>query len=293
MLDKKILAIILGVVLFVSTVNFMGYYLHEEENTDYSLRVIVTIPPQKEFVDRIGGEDVKVTVMVPPGEDPHSYEPTPNQMEEVAKADIYFKIGSGMGFEENYISKMKEQNAELTVVDGSEGIELRNIGNSSGKKDPHIWLSPVNARKMVNNLKKTMKREDPDNADLYEENADSYTSKLSSLDKLIENSLKTTEKREFMVYHPSFGYFADEFNLTQVPIEEEGKEPGTKGLNAIIEQAKEKNITAVFVSPQFDKNNAQTIADEIDGKVISLNPLASDYLENLLVVSSKLIDALN
>lgn len=144
---------------------------------------------------------------------------------------------------------------------------------------------------MVENILSAMKDEDADNSDFYDDNAAQYISGLDTLHDDTKQGLKPYEGKKFLIYHPSFGYFAEEYNLTQVAIEEEGKEPGTQGLQAIIEQAKDEGIKVVFVSPQFDESNAKTIADEIDGTVITLNPLAEDYLDNMEDVSEKLISS--
>ncbi|MGM0510502.1 MAG: metal ABC transporter solute-binding protein, Zn/Mn family [Thermoplasmatota archaeon] len=279
---KAILVTVLSIVLIASV--FSSGCVNEGEDEEYDLRVVVTIPPQREFVEEIGGDRVKVTLMVPPGESPHSYEPTTDQMREVSKADLYFKVGSGVEFEESWMDKIEENNPNMKSVDGSEGIEL--MGD-----DPHIWLSPVNAKMMVENILSAMKDEDPGNSEFYEDNAGDYISELETLHNETKEGLDPYGGREFLVYHPSFGYFAEKYNLTQVAIEEEGKEPGTQGLQAIIEQAKEEDIKVVFVSPQFDESNAQTIADEIGGSVITLNPMAEDYLENMEEVSDKLISS--
>lgn len=294
---SRIKVVSLIFLLILSSLTIAG--CTEEEEDDYDLNIVVTIPPQKEFVDEIGGEKVKVTVMVPPGQEPHSYEPTTQQMKEVSKADIYFKIGSGIDFELNWMDNMKEQNPDMVVVDGSEGIELIEMSehheheetNNEEHMDPHIWMSPPNAVQMINNLLETMKEEDEVNADFYDENAQKYKLELQSLHTDIKDILEPFEGKKFLVYHPSFGYLAEEYNLTQIAVEEEGKEPGTQGLQAIIEQAKEENITVVFVEPQFDQSSAETIADEIDGKVVSINPLAEDYIDNLEVIVNELRSA--
>ncbi|MFO7991102.1 MAG: zinc ABC transporter substrate-binding protein [Thermoplasmata archaeon] len=288
MLKIKVLSLIF--LLILSSLMITG--CTEENEEDHDLNIVVTIPPQKEFVDEIGKEKVKVTVMVPPGQEPHSYEPTTQQMKEVSKADLYFKVGSGVEFELSWMDNLKEQNPDMVVVDGSEGIALRDMGENGGEnKDPHIWLSPSNAVKMTDNLLQAMKEEDENNADFYEENADDYRARLQKLDSNISEMLSPYENRKFLVYHPSFGYFADTYNLTQIAVEEDGKEPGTQGLQAIIEQAEEENITVVFVEPQFDQSSAETIADEIDGKVVSINPLAEDYVDNLEVIAEELNSA--
>ncbi len=287
MIDKRIVIIIIGVLLFDGAVALMGNTLDETDGED-ELRVAVTIPPQKQFVEKVGGDRVKVTLMVPPGEDPHSYEPTPRQMREVAKADIYLKLGSEISFEKRWMDRINSYNEEMTVVNASEGIELRKIGSSI---DPHVWMSPANVMTMVRNLNENMSEEDPENSQFYNDRAHEYIAELKETHQNISRDMESYAGKEFLVYHPSFGYFADEYNLTQIPIEKEGKEPGTKEIQNIIDKAKKEKISIVFVSPQFDKSQAETIAEGIDGEVLSLNPLARDYLENIREMDVKLTAA--
>ncbi len=297
MIHKKIIIIIIGLLLLDIGIYAVNNQHIQKNSEDYELNIAVTIPPQREFVKEIGGDKVKVTLMVPPGQSPHSYEPETSQMRELAKADMYFKVGSGIEFEKTWMSTMKEYNPDMKIVDGSKGIELLSMDShevvdhdhNDEDIDPHIWLSPKNAIKMIDNLVKEMKENDPGNEDFYQENAEGYKNKLNDLDSELQDELAPYKNDDFLVYHPSFGYLAHDYNLTQVPIQEEGKEPGTKGLENIIDQAKENNISVVFISPQFDESNAKTIADEIDGEVAILNPLAEDYLENMEKMKNKLI----
>ncbi len=370
--------IIAGIVILLMMAVFSTGCIDEDDG-EYDLRVVVSIPPQREWVEEIGGEGIKVTVMVPPGSDPHTYEPTSSQMVDVSEADIYFKVGAGMEFEERWMDTLIEYNEDMRIVDGSEGVHLLDYeshhdhefehliedidhiihewedghmtaedaleaiddlihqheeddheqehliedidhiiheweyGNVTAEgameaiedlihqheedehghegDDPHIWLSPVNAKMMINDLLNALIEVDPDNADIYNENAGNYLDRLNSLHEEVEEALHPHHGRKFLIYHPSMNYFAHEYGLVQIGVEREGQEPGASGLAAVIEQAKEENIRVVFVSPQFDESNAQTIADEIDGEVITLNPLAEKYIENIEDITSKLVDA--
>ena len=297
-ISRKILTIIVGILIFDAAVGVFGYYTQEQKGEDYEMNVVVTIPPQKEFVQSVGGDKLKVTLMVPPGQDPHSYEPKSSQMREVAKADIYFKVGSGIDFEKRWMDTIKEYNPNIKIIDGSDGIDLLEMGEHSHednddlheeKVDPHIWMSPLNAVQMVNNFVDGLVQVDQEDEDFYRSNSEDYISDLMDLHGRLEDGLDKYEGEEFLVFHPSFGYLAAEYNLTQVPIQEEGKDPGTKRLQNIIDQALEEEISVVFVSPQFDKNNADTIAEEINGRVLIINPLDSNYIDNIRDITDKLI----
>ncbi|MCD6359023.1 MAG: zinc ABC transporter substrate-binding protein [Dehalococcoidia bacterium] len=254
--------------------------------------VAVTILPQAEFVENVGGEKVEVTVMVPPGASPHTYEPSPSQMVAVSEAKMYAKVGSGINFELAWMDKLAEQNKEMLVIDCCERIQLQETGVHNGSIDPHIWVSPVNAKVMVQNICDGLMQIDPSNADYYRENCNSYLQELSELDEDIREGLSKVTNPVFMVYHPAFGYFAHEYGLTMIPIEKEGKEPTAEGLLHLIEQAKRYNIKVIFASPQFNPESARVIADAIEGKVILVDPLKKDYLANMQTLLGELIQVM-
>jgi zinc transport system substrate-binding protein len=265
-----------------------------------SERVVVTILPQLEMVRSIGGDSVEVVVMVPAGESPHSYEPRPSQLIGVSRSKIYFKVGSGVDFELSHLDTIMEQTTNMDVVDCSEGVELlsydEHYGGAAhseddhGGGDPHIWLSPGNMKKMAGNVLEGFIDRDPENEDSYRQRYDDYISRLDSLSDELETILSPYEGRKFLTYHPSWGYFGDDFNLTQISIEEEGKQPGPQGVNAIIEQARAEKIKVIFIEPQFDRSSAEEIANEIGGDVVVVDPLAPDYMENLKHVGEEMAD---
>jgi zinc transport system substrate-binding protein len=263
--------------------------------------VAVTILPQDEFVEAVGGDKVSVSVMIPPGASPHSYEPTPAQMTELSQAAMYAKVGSGIEFELVWMDDLIALNEEMLVVDCAQGVELRVMTSDHEHEeashehtgfDPHIWMSPRNAQIMVQNIASGLIQVDPASRDYYEQNRDTYLEKLTRLDQDIRDSLSGVANRVFMVYHPSFGYFADRYDLTMLPVEAEGKEPTPAGLQHVIEQAKEHNIRVVFAEPQFNPKSANVIADAIDGQVILIDPLARDYITNLDAILGKLVSAM-
>jgi len=300
----KFFSTALVLVLVVSLVAFANSCKTKTAATD-KIGVVVTLMPQTGFVENIGGERVDVTVMVPPGASPHTYEPMPNQMTAVSKAKMYAKVGSGVEFEMVWMDKLIALNKEMVVVDCSSGVHLQEmIGehtdegkehleeNHHGAMDPHIWLSPLNAKTMVQNICDGLVQVDPDNKAYYEQNRDVYLQKLTELDQDIRDGLSKVTNRRFMVYHPAFGYFAKEYNLIMIPIEEEGKEPTAAGIVHLIEQAKEYNIKVIFASPQFNPESAKVIAEAIDGRVIFINPLARDYVVNLRTVLGTLVQVM-
>jgi zinc transport system substrate-binding protein len=261
-----------------------------EDESNGGIGAVVTIPPQAEFVRQVGGEKVDVTIMVPGGASPHIYSPTPRQMTDVAEAEIYAKVGSGIAFELAWMDKITEQNREMLIVDCSGGIILQekigdhdhqDEGGGHEELDPHIWVSPLNAIIMVRNIYDGLVQIDPDSKAYYERNMNAYINELEDLDRDIRDSFPDEGDRLFMVYHPSLGYFAREYDLTMLSIEEEGKEPTAAGLTDLIQKAEDHNIKTIFTSPQFNQQSAEAIARQIGAKVVIFDPLAEEYIMNM------------
>lgn len=269
------------------------------QNKTENEKIFVSILPQKHFVEKIAGNRFEVGVMVSPGMSPANYEPLPKQMLELSDANLFFRIG--VPFEESWISKIKDINDKLKIVDTRKGIELRETdkflhiesnhhehGHSHGNFDPHIWLSPTLVIKQVENITDALVNEYPNDKNEFERNSQLFIKELKSLKNKIELILSEVGSKEFMVFHPSWGYFADEFGLQQIPVEIEGKEPNPNELNKIISFAKEKGIKRIFAQKQFSSIVLEAISKELDGEVISIDPLAENYAENLKLIAKKI-----
>lgn len=254
-------------------------------SSDGKIGVVVTVGPQEEFVKRVGGDRVNVTVMVPQGADPHTYEPLPNQMKQVQNAKIYFIVGSGIEFELTWIDKLTGINPQMEVVNTSQGIELMSDTAEDEGTDPHVWVSPKNAKIMVENIYTNLTGIDPENRDYYQKNRDEYLKELDELDKNIQKTLSGKNNTKIMVYHPSWAYFCRDYNLKQISIESQGKEPTPQGIANLVEQARKEHIKVIFVTPQFSSSNAQVIAREIGGRVVVVDALSNNYLENMKKVA--------
>ena len=263
---------------------------------DQKIRVVVTILPLAEFVEQVGKDKVHVTVMIPPGAEPHTYEPTPNQLKEVSTADLYVKVGTGLEFELYWLDKLLALSKKMRLCDGSFGVELLSMnadvhdGHPHGFADPHIWLSPKRVIRMVENIENALIEISPANAQFYKANAQDFISRLQALDSEIKNKLAAFSGRSFLVVHPEWGYLAVDYSLEQISLEKEGKELTAQEISEILKRAKEKNIRAVLTSPQFSQKTAEVIAKEINAGLITTDALAKDYIENLHRVADQLID---
>lgn len=264
-------------------------------NTPGTIPIAVSISPQVEFIQSIGGENVDVTTMIPPGANPHTYEPLPSQIKNLSKVKMYAKVGSGIEFELAWMDKLIAANSDMHIVDCAQNVDLIQLRQDntgrSGAFDPHIWLSPLNAKAMAQNMYAGMLKIDPANQKYYEGNLNSYSGKLDKLAKEINNLLLPVKERIFITYHPAFAYFARDFNLEMISIEEEGKEPSASDIASIIELAKKHNIKVIIVSPQFNPQSAEVIAAELQGKVLPVDHLAQNYIDNLRNFASELAKA--
>jgi zinc transport system substrate-binding protein len=260
------------------------------------LDVTVSIVPQQYFPEKIGGDLVKISVMVLPGANPAVFEPKPQQMLALTKSKICFAVG--VPFERVWQSKFKEVNASMEIVHTEEGIDKLPMtgwdqgggpGHDHGIKDPHVWLSPPLVMTQARTMVHALMRADPDHSQDYQKNYKSFILELVDLDLQIRSIFSDLgEHRKFMVYHPSWGYFAKAYGLTQIPVEMEGKEPSPKELERLIQYAREAGVKAVLAQPQFSTKSARTLADALNGDVIVADPLARHWKENLVAVAETL-----
>jgi zinc transport system substrate-binding protein len=278
---------------------------------DGKLKVCVSILPQAYLAERIGGQYVQVECLVGPGQSPHTYEPTPLQMAALAEARAFFRIG--ISFEEPLLRKIAVSGKDLNVVDTREGIKLRYFSSehshghenaqpggvggavdttNEGLADPHVWLDPLLAKILAENICHELQRLDSLHAAQYAENLAKLEDDLDKLHEKISALLAPFAGREFFVFHPTFGYFGDRYGLSQVAVETEGKEPTARQLVGLIEKARRDNIKAIFVQPQFSRKSAAAIARAVGAKIIEIDPLAYNYLENLEKMARELSEGL-
>ena len=250
--------------------SFLCFLIYSQEK----INVSTTILPYAGIIEDIGKEKVNVIVLVPPGAEPHTYEPKPQQLKEVSKSLIYFKVGSNIEFESLYLSKISKLNKNMKICDTSRGIKIL-------KEDPHIWISLKNLKIITKNILEGLCGVDKNNEKFYRENFEKFIKNLEQLDKEITEKLKDKKGKKFIVFHPAFGYFAQDYGLIQIPIQLGHAEPGPKDIERIIKTAKENKIKIVITEPQFSPKTANIIAKEIKGKVVSIDPLSKDIIETI------------
>lgn len=249
--------------------------------------VLVSVPPQAYFVEQLAGDLVQVEVMIPPGANPATYEPSMAQLRSVARGQLYFKVGHPhFPFESTWLAHLIESNPHLEVIDGSVGLEI-------GEKDPHVWTSPRNAAVMARTYAKALSELLAQDGGPIRGNLERFEEEIAALDREISELLGEGNERKFLVFHPAWGYFAADYGLVQTAIEEDGKEPDPLALANIIKTAREEGIDVVFIQPQFSHRGAEVIAAEIGAKVIELDPLAPDWAENMRRTARAIGEAVN
>ena len=256
--------------------------------------VFVSIPPQKYFAEKIGGSLVNVSVMVPPGANPHIYEPRPSQMTALSKSRIYFAIG--VTFETVWLPKFAKLNPQMRIVHTDKGIDkmamVAHHHDTPSSLDPHVWVSPPEVRIIARNILETFVEMDPSNSRTYQSNEEAFLKEIDRLHKDLTEIFKDKKGLKFMVYHPAWGYFARTYGLEQVPVEIEGKEPKPEQLKGLITRSKKDGIKIIFVQPQFSTKSAETLAKAIGGEVIFADNLREDWEKNLRVQAEKFEQAL-
>lgn len=248
------------------------------------LLVVATIPPLGEFVRAVGGDRVDVMVLLPPGADPHTFEPTPAQMKHIENSDIYVKNGAGL---ELWLDRFSSEG--LNVIDCSEGVEMIYL---NGTPDPHIWLSPRCAMIQVENICRALIEVDPDGREIYERNRNAYINELRGLDEYLKNILSGASGRIFVVDHPAWSYLARDYGLVQVAIEEGEREPGPRRIAYIIKTVRDNNIKAILVEPEFNPKMAEVIASEAGCEVVEIDPLAGNYINNMRAVGDTIAESI-
>lgn len=244
--------------------------------------IAVSVVPQETFVKKVGGDYVEVITMIPPGYSPANYAPTPKELMDFSEAKIYFTIG--VPAEKGYIlPKISSFNEDVKIVSLQNEIEETYPARyfSEESRDPHIWLSPKRVILMIDIIRRELSALDPDHSEYYEQNAEKYINELEELDIWIKNITDKITNRTFIVYHPSFGYFADDYNLEMLSLEKDGKEATPKTLQEMVDAAKEEGIKVIFYQAEIDSKQTISFAEEIGGKSLMVNPLSEDYIQNL------------
>lgn len=251
--------------------------------------VFSSVAPISSLIKSIGKDQVDVVTVVEAGKSPHTYEPKVSIMKKLEKAKLYF--GVGVEFERAWLKRFKTQNPSLKIINLDENVTkiLMMVKSKIAKEDPHIWLSPKNMEIFSEIIFENLSKIDPAQKEFFRKNYQITLKNIQELDKKIREILKNIPKKaKFMVFHPSWGYFAKDYHLMQVPIEIEGKEPKPSQLIKLIKLAKKENIKIIITEPEFSSKSATLLAKELGAKVIKLSPLNPNWEDTLLKLAKSI-----
>lgn len=283
---KKLLSVLLSAALMASLAACGDNNKTNEEKAESSSperkTIAVTILPQKGFAEAVCGDRYEVAVMVPPGNSPENYEPSPMEMGKLSKADVFFSIG--VQAEDTKTFSALSESVKVVPLHEKVSEKYGDLQIDDGR-DPHIWLSPKRAVLMVEVMADTLGEMYPEDKDFFKQNADAYIAKIEEAANEIKEVLKGREGETFICFHPAFNYFADEFSLNMMALEKHGKEATPMDLKEIIDAAKEKDIKTVFTQAETDSRQAKAFAEEIGANIVVLDPLSENYVENLKIMA--------
>ena len=259
--------------------------------------VSASILPTAFFVEQIGASSVEVNTIVQEFADPHSFEPRASDMKKLENSDLFFAVG--IEYENVWLPKFSKAFPNLKVIktqgktpkyDKITHDDHQEHGDHKHEEhehefDTHIWLDPIMVKEQAKIMAQALSNEYPQNSQIYSQNLDKFNQEIDKLDSYIKDSLKDLKNRKFMVFHPSWGYFAKRYNLTQIAIESGGKEPKPAALAKLIKMAKSENIKVIFISPEFSQKSAKLIAEQTGAKLIEINHLSKNWLENMYTIA--------
>jgi zinc transport system substrate-binding protein len=303
---KGFVTLVLALVICLA----IGVPAYAKDSAAGKVKAFVSILPLSYFVERVGGPHVEVNVLVGAGQDPHTFDASPQLMVKLAEAQVLFKIG--FPFEDALVKKIGSTFKNVAVVDLQQGIKLRGMteeeaehehgsehgeghghSHDAGEMDPHTWLDPQLAKIQAGTIANALIRIDPSHQAEYEKNLKDFQNDLDKVHAQLTKALAPVKGKSFFVFHPAYGYFGDAYGLKQVAVQLGGKEPTGRQLARLIDLAKEDGVRVIFVQPQFSKKSAEALANAIGGAAVSLDDLAPDYLKNLQDMAATLDAALS
>ena len=316
--NQKFFAIFIAfdiIVAFVVIVVLMRHFAQQEPD-DGRLRVVVSIDPQACFLERIGGDRVSVEVLVPPGKEPETYTPSPDKIKKLARSDVFFRVG--FPTETSLLPRLESIAPKLQIIDTRANLNLRladphshdthahdTDGHTHGHShaagcdcgidgvDPHVWVSPALVKKQAETIRDALISLDPDGKAEYEANCGKFVAELTELQQQIREQLATVQGNTIYVYHPTYGYFCDEFGLVQKAIEVDGKAPTPKSLADWIRSARDDEVRIIFVQPEFNRSAAEKVAESTGAKLVSHSTLDRDYFKSMRELANLISDAYN
>ena len=248
---------------------------------DNANKITVSIEPLRYLTEQIVGDRFEVVTMVPKGSSPETYEPTARQMADLSESILYIKVGE-LGFERTWMPRLTSNAPHITVVNSSEGI-TSHIGD-----DPHSWMSARNAIIMAHNIYEAVKRIDVKDSVFFRQRLDSLCNVIHATDKYIRQTTAQAHCKSFIIYHPALTYFASDYGLEQLALEEHGREPSAAELEQIISTARAKGVKTMFVQREFANRNVDIITNTIGARKVEINPLGYDWNKEMRRIAAEM-----
>ena len=247
--------------------------------------VTVTIEPLRYITECIAGDKFEVKTMVPDGSNPETYEPSARQMISLAHSDLYIKVGT-IGFERTWMKRLQDSAPHVIVVDSSDGIDA--IKEERSVSDPHIWMSPSNAIVMAGNIYRALAGINGKDRLYFKKNLEQFCEKVNAIDKEIRTMMSEKRPSSFLIYHPILTYFARDYGLNQISLEEEGHEPSARQIEYVITRAKRENVRVFLVQKAFAGRSTDIVARTIGARKVEINPLGYDWPEEIINIARSL-----
>jgi len=258
-------------------------------SSENGVRIItVSIAPFKYFVEAIAGDDFKVNIMVPPGSNPHIYEPIPDQINKLRKSEAFISNGF-LGFEMAWLDRFYEINKTMVKLSiGDKIVPIASDHEGGGEHaegaDPHYWISPKSSAIIASSVNDLLCKLNPTAKEKYQVSYSKLLAEINAIDLKAESLLSEAPGRVFMIYHPNLAYLARDYGLTEIPVEFEGKEPTLSRMKELIDLARRNNIKTIFVQKEYDDKNAKAIAHEIGADVEVIDPLSEKWPESTMLI---------
>lgn len=254
------------------------------------LQISVSLPPLKTIVEQLGGTQVRIHTLVKPGADPHHFQPTPRDISQLAQSDLY--IAAGLPFEHIWLPRLRATHPGLTIIPPLTETNQHDHGHDAEHPDPHFWTDPGQMQLFAKHISEHLAQRDPDQAAVYQQRYATLAEQLRVLDQTIRTLLQPVRQRRFLVWHPAWGHFAAAYDLTQIALQDAGKQPGPKSLARLRQQTQAQQIRVILMQPQIQRRLVHQIAADMQIQLIEADPLAADYAASLLRLARELAQAM-
>ncbi len=282
-----------AIVAFMSMMLLLSMSCQTTSN-EKQRAVSVTILPQQYLAEQIAGDRFTINCVVPANSSPEAYDPTPRQLMAVEESDAYMQVGM-LGFELAWIDKLAQNNPAMKLYNTSEGVDMieglhehRHADGSvhaATTVDPHVWCSPRNVRVMARNMYDAFVELDADGKSYYERNYYQLLHRIDSVENLVHSILSPCRGTAFAIFHPSLTYLARDYGLTQLCLEEMGKESSAMAMKNIIDEARNRQVKVVFVQREFNSRQVETFAHELGLEIVTINPLNYHWEEEIVKIA--------